>query len=426
MKDGMATLKQIILPHHKKEDNTWNVKIRLTHKRKSTYMDTNYFVSSKQLNKSFALKDTFILKKVLDEVEAYRNKLNDFGSKYDYLDVWQLAEKLNEIEETKLGNIKPDDINVISFGRNRINELRELKRTSSAGNMTTVVNSLEDYFKSDFVPITAITAKMLTKYELYLKRPRALKRYNQFSELVTTNEPGLTDNGIHCHFRDLRILFNNIKDHYNDDDLGIVVVKHYPFKKFKIKRYKPRRKRKLTIAQVQAIRDFVAPKDSRIELAKELFMLSFYLCGMNAVDIYKMRASTTAPKRIDYSRSKTASRRTDDAFISINLIKEARSIFMKYAGALSERYSDHRTLDQAIAYGMRAIGKMLKIANLEFYDARHAFADFARNKCRFSVDDIALALNHIDDDNFVTDLYLSKDWSIIDEIQASVIRLVKN
>ena len=45
-KYGMTTVKQIILPHHKKEDKTWNVKIRLTHKRKSTYMDTVYFVSA--------------------------------------------------------------------------------------------------------------------------------------------------------------------------------------------------------------------------------------------------------------------------------------------------------------------------------------------------------------------------------------------
>jgi len=34
----------------------------------------------------------------------------------------------------------------------------------------------------------------------------------------------LSHTGPHNHMRDLRILFNNIKDHYNDEDLGIVVI----------------------------------------------------------------------------------------------------------------------------------------------------------------------------------------------------------
>ncbi|UOE52648.1 hypothetical protein MTO98_16375 [Mucilaginibacter sp. SMC90] len=222
----------------------------------------------------------------------------------------------------------------------------------------------------------------------------------------------------------MRILFNNNKDHYNDEDMGIVIVKHYPFKKFKIKRYKPRRKKKLTVQQIIAIRDLPLPKNTRVELARDLFMLSFYMCGMNAVDMYKLNKVDILPKRIEYSRSKTAGRRTDDAFISIKLVELARPLYLKYAGALSTRYSTHNALDQALAFGMRRIGKILKYVELEFYDARHAFADTARNKCRFPVDDVALALNHIDDVNAVTDLYLPKDWSIIDEIQAAVINQV--
>ncbi|QXV63909.1 site-specific integrase [Mucilaginibacter sp. 21P] len=421
----MATIKQIILPHHQKEDKTWNVKIRLTHKRKSIYMDTVYFVTSKQISKSFEIKDRFILNKVLEEVESYRNGLNEIGSKAGHLDVWQLAERLKYQKFNDPKSLTPEEIDVISYGRSKVNELKDLKRMSSAGNMTTVLNSLIDYFQSEHVPISAITAKMLSKYEIFLRKPRVLFRKNQFEKLIKIKEPGLTNNGIHCHFRDLRILFNNVKDHYNDEDLGITIIKHYPFKKFKIIRYKPRRKMKLTRSMVVAIGNIMSKPGSRVELAKDLFMLSFYLCGMNAVDLYKIQRTKDLPERVEYSRSKTASRRTDEAFISIKLIPEARPLFLKYAEKLSERYGTHNTLDQALAYGMRSIGKTLGISNLEFYDARHAFADIARNKCRFSVDDVALALNHIDNENSVTDLYLSKDWSIIDEIQAAVINILK-
>lgn len=73
---------------------------------------------------------------------------------------------------------------------------------------------------------------------------------------------------------------------------------------------------------------------------------------------------------------------------------------------------------------MQGIGGFLHLPDLEFYDARHAFGDWARNICRFSKDDVALALNHKDQSKAVTDIYLSKNWTIIDEVQAAVIRLL--
>jgi len=129
-------------------------------------------------------------------------------------------------------------------------------------------------------------------------------------------------------------------------------------------------------------------------------------------------------RRVDYNRSKTSSRRRDGAFISINIPDIAIPIYVKYAGRLQQRYCSHNSLDTALSKGMRAIGKELKYKDLEFYDARHAFGDWARNICRFSKDDVALALNHKDQTNSVTDYYVSKSWAIIDEVQKAVIKLL--
>ena len=49
----------------------------------------------------------------------------------------------------------------------------------------------------------------------------------------------------------------------------------------------------------------------------------------------------------------------------------------------------------------------------------------ARNECRMSIDDIAEALNHIDNGHATTDIYLAKDWSIVDDVQFQVIQLIK-
>ena len=49
----------------------------------------------------------------------------------------------------------------------------------------------------------------------------------------------------------------------------------------------------------------------------------------------------------------------------------------------------------------------------------------ARNDCRVSKDDVALALNHVDEGNRVTDIYIAKDWRIVDEVQDKVLKKLK-
>ena len=75
---------------------------------------------------------------------------------------------------------------------------------------------------------------------------------------------------------------------HNNEDLGLVKIKHYPFKVYKIGAPPKTRKRNVAPEQIIRLRDCVLPSDSRAELARDLFMLSFYLCGMNAVDLYKL------------------------------------------------------------------------------------------------------------------------------------------
>jgi len=417
----MATIREVILANSQREDGTWNVKIRVTHQRKVNYISTQHYVGAKQIRKDYSIKDPIILKALNPVLDDYRTKISDLGPKLELYSLPRLIKYL-----TDKGNITADEINVIEFGLQRIDDLKSEKRGASAANMLTVINSLKDYLKSDFVAITEIRTKMLLEYEKYLRSDRKLTRTDQFKNEYKRTVKGLSDTGLHNHMRDLRILFNNIKDFYNDEDLDIVIVRHYPFKKYKLVQVTENTKPKLTPEQVKQIRDFEAPVGSRMELARELFMLSFYLCGMNAADLHKLPPDETLRERIDYNRSKTKSRRRDRAFISINIPDIAAPLYVKYAGKLQLRYATHITLDQALSKGMREIGKKLKFADLEFYDARHAFGDWGRNICRFSMDDVALALNHKDQTKAVTDIYVSKSWKIIDEVQEAVIGVLKS
>ncbi|EEI93599.1 hypothetical protein HMPREF0765_0751 [Sphingobacterium spiritivorum ATCC 33300] len=408
----MATVSAKVYEHHKKADGTYNVKICVHHKSERKFIDTNHFVVKKQLTKDFKIKDPFIADKVEQQLRDYRKMISDLDDRLDYFTATSLRDYLRD---------KDEDIDFIKFCTQHIERLKKEGRGGSAKNQAVIRNSLVDYFKRPSVSIKEINSNMLMAYERYLRSERTMTRYNQDNKPVVTTEKGLSDSGLHNHMRDLRTLFNAARELYNNEDLGIYRIKHYPFKKYKVGSPPLTKKRNNTLEQVLIIRDCVTKPGSRAELAKELYMLSFYLCGMNAVDLYQITERDIRNGRVDYNRSKTEGKRKDNAFISIKIVDEAKPLLEKYLGKLRERYSSANCLNWALSKGMEQLRKLTGIPELTLYWARHTFANTARNDCRMSKDDVALALNHVDEGNRTTDIYIAKDWKIVDDVQRKVI-----
>jgi integrase len=334
-----------------------------------------------------------------------------------HFDVKQLAKRLTQQDENPV-------IDIIAFATQHVSELIEQGRKGTAYPILTVANSLCDYFGSQKVEIDRINSIMLPDYERYLRKERKFKRKNQFGKDVNYVSKGLSDSGLHNHIRDLRTLFNAARDRFNDEDRGLVRIKHYPFKKHKVIEAPMTAKRALTVEQIIKIREFKCTPGSRAELATEIFLLSFFMCGMNAKDIYDLPPSAIVKNRVNYCRSKTRGRRKDSAFISINLIPEASQLLFKYINRLRERYAGSGNFNKALNKGLKEIGEAIGITCLTMYCARHSFGSIARNECRFSKDDVAFALNHIDPTTKTTDVYIKPDWRIIDDVQSKVVSLL--
>ncbi|RZL61705.1 MAG: recombinase [Pedobacter sp.] len=414
----MATVSAKIYEHHRKADGTYNVKICVHHKNQRKFIDTNHYVVKKQLTGKMKIKDNFFNNLIDEQLKGYRKIISELGEKLNFFNAESLRDFLRD---------KDADVDFIRFCLLHIEQLKKENRNGTAGTHRTVRNSLIDYFKRDSVSITEINSNMLVSYEKFLRGERTMiltvTNYGQTKEKTTR---GLSDSGIHNHMRDLRTLFNAACGKFNNEDLGIHRIKHYPFKKYKVGSAPLTRKRNNTLDDVRMIRDCNTKAGSRAELAKDIYMLSFYLCGMNAVDLYQLTKKDIRNGRIDYNRSKTQSRRKDNAFISIKIIEEAKPLLDKYVGKLSERYSTYGILDHALSHGMKQLRKLIGIPEVTIYWARHTFATVARNTCRISKDDVALALNHVDNDHRVTDIYIEKDWSIVDEVQSKVICQLRN
>jgi integrase len=100
----------------------------------------------------------------------------------------------------------------------------------------------------------------------------------------------------------------------------------------------------------------------------------------------------------------------------------------KYAGSktvfnFSSRYNDYEGFNKNLNIGLKTVGKAVGINDLEFYQARHTFATLSRNLMKFSKGDVDEALNHVGSFE-VADIYIAKDFSIINDNNFKLIKRV--
>lgn len=411
----MAILTAKVLRHQRKANGSYNVKICVYHNSLRAYIDTEHYVTDKKLTEDLQITDTFILSLLERTIDDHLRVIKDLGPKLKLFSAQELRDYLLK---------KQDGIDFLEFCQIHIDHLNKNGQIKSAANYNTVRNHLADFFKKAKFPIAEITVATLDAFVRFLKNDRQVVRRDKFKEPRTVILKGVSDASIHNYLRDFSGFFSAAISFYNKPSIGLTLIPYNPFSEYKIVDAPETRKRNITIQQVVQIKNCPVKQGSRAELARDMFMLSFYLCGINAVDLY-LSTYRLNGDRIEYNRSKTKGKRKDKAFISIKIPYEARDLIFKYQYVLSQRYSTNSGLNKALSKGMRQIQVLTKIPDITFYWARHTFGNIARNKCRKSKDDVALALNHVDNGRKTTDIYLEKDWTIVDEVQDAVIKYLR-
>lgn len=416
----MATLSAVVFKHQKKSDGTFPVKIRITQFSKSVYIPTDIFAPGKFVDRKYKMKQSFIEAEVAPLLTRLRSYIPKSMS--DHYEVSRIKEHLLDRQEKEGRVTESGSINFVSFCEEYIEKMETDGRVNSAIPMRTVLNSVIDYAGNNLHP-REITSRWLIGYEVYLRGQRTMSRRDQFGRMSTVCRPGLSDAGLFKHMANLRTMFNACCLRYNDYDSGEVVIANQPFVRYKVKPTRVNKKRHLTIDEMVDL--YRAPTDGYREvIAKDMFFISFFLCGMNSVDIFQCIDSTVTGDRLEYRRSKTK-HREDGAFISISVPDCARELWEKYSGKISKAYGGSRTFNKALNIGLSTLGERCGV-EATFYFARHTFATIARNDCGCSKDDVAAALNHVDQSTRITDRYIAKDWSKIDHVQSAVLHFFFN
>lgn len=222
------------------------------------------------------------------------------------------------------------------------------------------------------------------------------------------------------HLRNLRAVYN--KAIRND----VASLNSYPFYKWKIKK-EPTAKRSLSIDQLAEIADMEIPIHQ--QRYRDIFMLSFYLVGINLVDLLHLKPDNLRDGRLIYRRHKTSK------IYDIKVENEALEIINRYKGKEyllkfleTSRYDN---IFRRINRGLKTLGnetilndrgkkeKSDKYSFLSSYYARHTWATTAAF-LDIPKETIAAALGH-EMGNTTTAIYINFDQRKVDDANRIVI-----
>ena len=419
----MLTIKAEVQKDRKRMDGTYNVKIRFTKDRTVKRISTNLFVTDTDLTSTLKFKENTCAKQETDKlVLHYRTLLTTLRIDTEKLNLNEIVMRLQNKDKAD----KPIDF--IAFSKNWIST----SPIKSKEIYTTGLNCFIHFIGKEELDIKKITVDLLEQYRNYIigVREQRVKKLMDEGKRVPSNRC------LSLYLMILRHLFNEARRFYNKPDKGLIRITHSAFDYFKIPRQEATRKRAIQPQQIRVIWNMPyqnthkgAKGTCRFDLAKDCFILSFCLMGINSVDLYN--ATELRGNRLVYNRTKTKDRRLDKAKMEVIVPDMVLPIIEKYRDTTDQRlfkfyrdYRDHKAFNKAINKGLKEIGDQLQIEDLEYYAARHSWATIALNKCKIDKYTVHAALNHVDESMRVTDIYIERDFVNENKANAKVIKYV--
>lgn len=419
----MLTIKAEVQQDKQRSDGTYNVKMRFTLDRKVKRLSTNLFVTPQDLTKSFKFKENTPIKKKIDCLVLYYReqceKLNLDQNKYTLEEIISVLNGEQEKQQT---------IDFIKFSREWIASTT----IKGAPNYTSAINALVRFIGKEELNVNLITTEFLDSFKTFLNKEHETRT----KKLIQQGKRVPSNRSLSLYLISIKKLFNEAKKKYNKKDKNLILIPHSPFDDFVMPKQEATRKRAIPADIIKKVwklpyKDMKKGYKAtcRYNLAKDCFILSFCLMGINSADLYN--ATKMDGNTITYYRTKTKDRRLDNAKMMVEIPHIIQPIINKYRDKTGKRlfnfyqyYCDEKGFNKAINYGLKEIGSILGIDDLEYYAARHSWATIALNKVGIDKYIVHAALNHIDESMRVTDIYIERDFVNENKANAKVVRYV--
>lgn len=285
-----------------------------------------------------------------------------------------------------------------------IDKKRSRGQVCSARNYTTAFHCLQEFRQGQDLPFASLSSEMMRRFEAWLQQ-RGLRRnttscYLRIFRTVcrAASEAGLARS---------RPLFTHVY-------MGIDTTT----------------KRALTKSQLQAIRQLDLSSQPHLALARDLFLLSFYLRGMPFVDMAYLRKSALRDGVVHYCRRKTRKP------IEVRWEREMQCVLDRYRHLtcdtsfllpiiLREDGTEREQYELAMRRqnrNLKTVGQLARLSvPLTHYAARHSWASLAYAS-RVPLSIISRGMGHSSE--LITQTYIKTlDTSAVDQANRRLIRL---
>lgn len=416
----MATLAWVVFKHHKKADGTYNPKIKVYHNGTTVYLSTQIYTSLVRFKKGESI-GTITDGNITDALNCRIREIRKILNMYDdVIDNCENAKAVAAFIDRKMNADKKLDF--IAFARSYVDGLKENGSKCIANGL---INNLCSFINAESIPVKKITSSFLLRFEGWMKAERVVKM-----EGTERKRKPMANSSVQTYMEKLQTIYNRMLLQYNDYEIGDIVIPGDPFKVYHTRQDVTYKQKAIEVDVIKKIAAYKPTQKRHLSqmVARDMFMLSFCLAGVNLIDI--LTCDTYVNGRVEYLRTKTKGKKKEKAFISVPVYPEIREVFEKYRDTTGKRvfnlytlFSDIRTFRRSVAYGMSSLCRDLGIEPVTFYAARHSFATIARNDCDVDMADVALCLTHASGFN-MTDKYVKPDFTKVDRAVRKVLDYV--
>ena len=415
---NMATkIRLMIDKRRQKKDDTYPIVFKIYHNRIRTTIKTDYSVEEKFWDKNALeidekaknIKNIKTVNKILKDKEARIRKIIvqlDDDNTLANLTMSDLISKLKP---------KSDPTTTfVTYSETIIDLLKNDGRLGYSKSHKDAVRFVVNYSQKADVHFSEITSKFLRKLE------------NKYMSVSTNHF-----NGLAVYMRTIRVIYNRaITD-------GVAEIQQYPFRqratdkdKYRIKKEKTL-KRAISKEHIQLIESYQPGKDASrlLIIARLFFLFSFYMRGINFVDMAHLHMRNIENNTLIFKRSKNS------RLYKIKINAKAYEI-LEHFGLSKEKANDYlfpiikrankEGMRKDIANALKTTNKYLNVIakelgipiNLTTYVSRHSWATIA-DKAGVNRRIISKGLGHADlatTEIYIDDLISSDDLEAADEI----------
>lgn len=345
----MATIKLAVIKHTKSKDGSYKIRISIGHRSETHYIVTPYSVNA------LSEFDNGIVVRVPNAHEInikLRNLLNDYEERLERIDSPEdyTCKELRDLLKSMRTHSSKVTFKQVSEQYQK--ELIEDGRGSYAGMLQ---NSLRLFFEftGGDVFLSEISTITISEFERWLKRKGVSQTYISMTLSMT------------------RTIINRAIR------MQLVTYDVHPFTYWK-RPADPERELDISVEDLRAIRD-AQPRLKKQRIARDIFMLSYYLGGINLIDLLEIDFRGVSV--FEYTRHKSRNMKLSDKRISFTLQPEAKELISKWMNRNTGRldFGYKFSYKNFLAYVTRSIKSLAKDIDIQdyrkvcYYTARKSF-----------------------------------------------------